>query len=164
MFHIVDRSVRLTCIPQLPKPSQLPKRGRHSSPNEGKDSEETPSLSPEKKKSKNEDDAMYNHSSFPPNYMQYQHGMMNNMQSGMMMNNNMMGSAFGGPNAGNNEEQQNNMPKQMMSTSQGGMGMEGPGNYMGSGPNGHGGMSLHANRHATTRKHELDKNTIKYSG
>lgn len=109
-------------FPQLPKPSQLPKRGRYSysNSNDGKEGLETPS-SPsekEKKKSKNEDDII-NHSNYPPNYgahMQFQ------MQSGMMMNKNnmMMGSTFGDSASAHNEDQQNNMPKQMMmSTSQG---------------------------------------------
>mmetsp|Transcript_13841 Transcript_13841/g.22673 ORF Transcript_13841/g.22673 Transcript_13841/m.22673 type:complete len:523 (+) Transcript_13841:70-1638(+) len=146
-------------FPQLPKPSQLPKRGRHSNPNDGKDNDsggdrvdvrgtETPSSPPEKKKSKNEDDIMYNHSSILPNsygaHMQFQHGMINTMQSGMMIcNSNMMGF----PNAVNNEEQQNDMPKQMMmSTTQVGMGKEGTINYMGSGPNEPGVGSLDTGR------------------
>jgi len=142
-------------FPQLPKPSQLPKRDS-SRKNDGKEKDggggetdgakgtET-SSSPSKKKKPKHENTMYNPSNFPPNSyganMQFQPGMMNGgMHSGMMMNN-MMGNTFGGngmpnyPNAGmsstfNNEERPHQMPNQMMmSTAQGGTG-----NVMGAPP------------------------------
>jgi hypothetical protein len=141
-------------FPQLPKPSQLPKRDTPRK-NDGKDKDrgadrvdakgnDKLSSPSEAKKSKHEG-IIYNHSNFPSNSygadMQLQRGLMNaDMQSGMMMKN-TMGSAFSGsgmanyPNNGmshtyNNEDQPNEMPTQMMmSTSQGKMGMEGNGNY-----------------------------------
>ena len=121
-------------FPQLPKPSQLPKRDTSPRKNDGNQNDDEDkdgdsdrakgrdkSSSPsEKKKSK----IMYN---FPSQYgadMHLQRSMKNGnmMQTGMIIK---MGSAFGGsgmsnyPNADMSE-----MPKQMtMSSSQGGIGM-----------------------------------------
>lgn len=117
-------------FPQLPRPSQLPKRGK----NDGKDKDggggetdgakgtETPSKKPK------HENTMYNHPNFPNMpygaNMQFQPGMMNGgmmyggIYNGMMMNN-IMGNSSGGngnPNTGmsSTEQQPNQMPNQMM--------------------------------------------------
>lgn len=114
--------------PQLPRPSQLPKRGK----NDGKDKDggETDGVKGTQTSSKKpkHDNAMYNH------YMQFHPGMMMNggmqMMNGGMQNGMMMNNMMGYPNAGmmsstsNNEEQTNQMPNQipnqmMMSAAQG---------------------------------------------